>query len=883
MDEVVQRYYQRILEILRGQAEPDLEQAERQLREFVAGIGAEVNETAMREARAAIEAELHERIRRIRDPYILARTRPVWYDESSHRGIHWPALADYLENTKKWGIDAVASISRSSSQVVSRLGNPATSEFDVKGLVVGHVQSGKTANMTAVIARAVDAGYNMVVILAGTTDMLRHQTQVRLDEDLLSRNPHNWHRLTIPNRYDADGQILDSGDYRGQPARQLPPLKPDVAMLAVMKKHPSRLKALIDDIKRSSTILRNRLRMLVIDDEADQAGLNSGRTDEDPTITNRRIRELLQVLPTVSYIGYTATPFANVLVRPGLVDVISDPAEAAGDEGEYWQSLEDLYPRDFIISLPRPEGYFGPEQVFGRDPVDAEDEGADGLDVIRPVSAEEAGVLSPVAADLRIEDAPALRASILWFLLSSAARLLRRHKDQHMTMLVHTSHRIADHEKLKNLIDSYIKTLRAGLANDDVIDEFERIWEEEIRKVDADVFGNLPVTFDEARKSLPAAFERLCLAVENSASENRLSYEGPPATIIAIGGTILSRGLTLQGLTVSYFTRRSRQYDTLLQMGRWFGYREGYEDLVRLWMPRDVESAFRSLALVEHELREEIEEYGARNATPLDFAARIRTLPGFQVTARNKMRHARIANIDYRGQHRQTIRFPRLDGAVLEANWRAGAVLAEEAGLVEDRFVGEVGVNAIMRFFQEYLVHPSHRDLSSGWIGRYIQNNADRLSHWSIAVVQPENTSRSVAEKPLGPIAPRLVRRARLSGSDDAIADIKALMSRRDAMIDVPETDRPQNADWTGWDWATIKKWREDRLGSKPLLLLYPIDRHSEPLTGRVNSTRVALGAVHDVLGVGIVFPMFGVEADSTPTRYIAVDLSVISDNDDAC
>ena len=878
MNKVARHYYQRMLENLRSQMDPDLDQAEQQLREFIEGIGAKVDEAAMREARAAIEIENNERTRLIRDPYILARARPDWYDESRCQGIHWPALANYLENTKGWGASVVGSISSSSYEIVSRLGDPSTNEFDVRGLVVGYVQSGKTANMTAVIARAVDAGYNLVVVLAGTTDTLRHQTQVRLEEDLLSRNPYNWHKLTIPNTYDSSGQIVESGDYRGQPARKLPLLKKDIAMVAVMKKHPARVKVLIDDIRASDAILKNRLRMLVIDDEADQAGLNAARTDEDPTVTNRRIRELLQTLPTVSYVGYTATPFANVLVRPGLVQVIGQGEEDS--EKEYWESLEDLYPRDFIISLPRPEGYFGTEQIFGRDPVDAEDEEVDGLDVVRTVSEEEAGILSSMPDGVKIDELPALKASIQWFLLACAARMVRGHQNQHMTMLVHTSSRIQAHGKLADLVEAHVKELRIGLMEDKIIRELERIWEEESRKVDAEAFGNKPVSFYEVRKSLPAVFQRLSLAVENSASENRLSYEGDPSSIIAIGGTILSRGLTLQGLTVSCFTRRSRQYDTLLQMGRWFGYREGYEDLVRLWMPHDLESAFRNLALIEHELREEIEEYAERNATPLDFAVRIRTLPGLQVTARNKMRHARTASIDYRGQHKQTIRFPRLDAAVLEANWEAGAVLVEKAGLSAEQVVGEVDVNAIVEFFDKYQVHASHRDLSSGWIQKYIMNNKDRLSRWSLAIVQPEDTSRPVAEKRLGSFAPRLVRRARLKGSDDAIADIKALMSRRDAMIDVPEDKRPPDMGWAEWDWARIKKWREDNLGARPLLLLYPIDRISAPVATRTNSMREALDAVHDVLGLGIVFPMFGVDAGHWSTRYIQVDLSAIQDGD---
>lgn len=865
MNKKEQAYHKLVKQRLQQQAEPDLEAAVAGAKGFIRDMG-ELDESAMNRVRDVLETELRERIRQVQDPYVLSKARAKWYDENIHVGDHWPALVDYLRTSKGWSGDILDPLSKSSRDVVAELGDPAEKEFDVRGVVVGHVQSGKTANMTAVIARAIDAGYNLVVVLAGTTDKLRHQTQARLEGDLLERLNYNWYKLTKCNEYDDEGFLTESGDYRGQVSKQLPSVAKDIAMIAVMKKHSSLLKRLIDDIKNSPSPLRQRLRMLVIDDEADQASPNASKHDEDPTPTNRRIRELLRALNTTSYIGYTATPFANVLINPFQENVKDDES-----------SLENLYPRDFIIALPRSDAYFGAEQIFGRDPIDAEDEGGDGLDVIRQISASELGKLHPKNGQMSLEGVPTLRRAIRWFLLVVTARLVRGQDDQHTSMLIHTSHKITDHSDLQPLVENEVAFIQKNYEDCAFRAQLKELWEEESEKVDGAEFGNSNVSFADIECKLGTAVSRLSVAVENSESDERLSYGLSPSAVIAIGGNILARGLTLEGLAVTYFTRNSRQYDTLLQMGRWFGYRIGYEDLIRLWLPKNVSDAFRQLASVEYELREEIQEYSERKARPIDFAVRIRTLPGLQVTARNKMRHAKTANIDYRGLHLQTIRFPRLEGSVLSQNWSAASSLVSKSGITEDCFVGRVGVQKIVEFFQNYAVHSSHRDLNSEWLEEYINKNSDVLAEWSVCIIQPSVEDRPISGVPLGPINPRLMRRSRLKNTDDNLADIKALMSRSDVMADIPSEQMPEGAEWRKWDWSRLKNTREQIVGSKPMLLIYPIDRASKPLPPKKagkESSRVPLDAAHDVLGVGLVFPQLGVEANKKPTKYIQVDLS---------
>ena len=863
MDIKEKAYRKTVEEKLRQQGQPDLDAAVREAQEYIGALG-DLDEALLQKVRADLEIELQERVRQISDPYILSQQQVDWYGEDTHSGIHWPALATYLHEKKGFSEEAVGSISKSSHEVVSRLGDPSHREFDVRGLVVGYVQSGKTANMTGVIARAADAGYNLVVILAGTTDKLRHQTQERLEGDLIARNPHNWQQLTKRNEYSADGTLSESGDYRGHTSKQLPNVARDVSMIAVIKKHSALLRRLIEDIKNTNSPLRNRLKMLVIDDEADQASPNAGKCDEDPTITNRCIRQLLNSLHAVSYVGYTATPFANILINPFRENV--------KDEDE--SHLEDLYPRNFIISLPKPTGYFGAEQIFGRDPIDAEDEAEDGIDIIRNIDTVELERLHPDDGKMNLDNVPSLRTAIRWFLLVISARLARGQDEKHSSMLVHTSHKINDHEDLYPLINGEIDYLRRNLNSPSVRTELRELWAVETAKVPASEFDNQELVFEELEAKLGLAADRVVIVVENSQSDERLSYGEDAQAVIAIGGNILARGLTLEGLAVTYFARNSRQYDTLLQMGRWFGYRGGYEDLVRLWMPQKVSDAFRQLALVEHELRLEIEEYAQRKARPVDFAVRIRTLPGLQVTGRNKMRHADIADIDYRGLHLQTIRFPRLDEVTLKRNWQAASSLAEKAKLSDTCLIGEVGASDITAFFHEYSVDASHRDLSSEWLEQYIRVNSEILANWSVVIVQPSSQDRPLAECHLGSVTPRLMRRSRIRNTSPEIADIKALMSRADIMADVPVSQRPQSPDWKQWNWSQMKQERETILGARPMLLMYPIDRCSEPLpTRKGTNQRTALDASFDVLGIGLVFPQFGVGTRKKATRYIRVNL----------
>ncbi|WP_018000093.1 Z1 domain-containing protein [Paracoccus sp. TD-10] len=817
---------------------------------LAANLSGEIDEAA------AIVTREFEQIE-ILHSHSVIRKRPEWYFGPRPSDLHWPAVKSFLLNEKKWHEDDVHGIDDASNEVVSLLENPrdpARSQFSCRGLVVGHVQSGKTANMTAVIAKALDAGYDTVIVLAGLTNKLRHQTQLRLYSDLVRRNPLNWQVLTS-NQVDRDFRAPPQGGFLSHS---------DKAQLAVIKKNVSPLGELRKAIRETLPAVLQQLRVLVIDDECDQASVNSARGELDMTAINQRIRELLGLLPAVTYVGYTATPFANVLINPYRVD---------------GQELDDLYPRDFITALPKPDRYFGTERLFGKTPVDPEDVRPDeeGLDMIRDVPDEDEAGLQPRSRKERDAFQPAmtpsLEAAILYFLACCAARRARGHGDQHMTMLVHTSAYVRAHEVVAALIEGWVDVHRKDLVDSasDIGSLLGRVWDEEQGRLPDDVTDAKPVTLEDVFRYLPEVLQSIEFPVENGASDDRIDYSGRPKTYIVVGGSILARGLTLEGLMVSYFLRTANQYDTLLQMGRWFGYRPGYEDLPRIWMPSDLKLRFRALASVEQEIREDIEQYRLRDLTPMDLAVRIRAIPGMAITAANKMRAARRCAVSYWGTHRQTFRFAHTDAGLLERNWAAGNELVSriEALGLRDRDAGErklwrnVPRSSVRRFLEAYSVESSQADLLPAMLVPFIDGPDPRLSSWNVGIVESGRGRDSDAA--LGTIGSvRTVNRARLNDTN-GIADIKALMSRRDVVFDCGNTVGGNGS------WEELKAARLDAVGQVPLLLLYPIARDSRP--ERESKARVPLDAVHDVLGIGIVFPGSVTEGGN----FVSVELQPLS------
>lgn len=797
------------------------------------------------EAAADKIRELNAQIQAAQTPTsVVAGNIESWYPGPRDADPNWSALVAILTEDG-WNTDALHDLDQSSTKVVANLPNPTDpGSYQCRGLVLGYVQSGKTTNFTAVIAKAADAGYRLFIVLSGIHDALRQQTQDRLNDQIWQPQSGKWHRLTNEDDFkptDNVDALLTTQDQR---------------VLAIVKKNGPRLRALKKWLFEARPELLAACPVLIIDDEADQATVNTAKPDRQPTTINKLIREIVNKLPKSAYVGYTATPFANVLIDP--------------------QDYEDLYPRDFIVDLPRPGIYIGPEAIFGREQLDFdEDEDSDdGHDFVRSVDISEIDDLRPKGAAKRHEFEPritdSLDAAIRYFLMSTSARRFRGKGNPHATALVHTSQHIDVHQRTAEAIKNHLSWLAKKLQQHDpvLLVSLEHQWTEECAKVNAAEFGLDAVTWEQILVELPGVSKAAEVITDNSRSSERLSFDDDnPRVIVAVGGNTLSRGLTLEGLAVSFFVRTASAYDTLLQMGRWFGYRNGYADLTRIWMTDEMRAWFHHLATVEQEIRYDIERLETEHLTPEQFGVRIRTHPKLAITAAAKMQNARRAQASYSGRRIQTILFDHTQREWLTENIEAGrALIAAANGCVQRpataglTVIRGVDIHHIIGFLASYHFHENSRDLDGDLISRYILDRHDdgELPYFNIAVMGRTSDSDYLGELDLGlDAATRCINRSRLDVvGGSSYADIKALMSRNDRIIDLEGLPAEETA-------ATVTPARLAQLRSDSayagegsgLLLLYPISRDSRPVREAVKKTRIPLKAAEHVLGVAMAFP----------------------------
>lgn len=685
----------------------------------------------------------------VSDPKLHEEWYPTWIEENNdvQRSYYWKRLEDFLshELSRKYSPatagTVVRSIDEATYKIMEKLANPARHDFSYKGLVVGYVQSGKTANFTALIAKSADAGYKFIIVLAGIHNVLRRQTQVRLDRELtgevdietdesyisLPGAAKRWNRLTTARN---DFSTTNLGPFSSFCQWETP-------TLAVVKKNVSVLNKLIDYISLASEDLRANLPVLIIDDEADQASIdtNAGNSDPDidPSRTNACIRRLLGLFSRKAYVGYTATPFANV-----LIDMAT----------EHDQLQDDLYPRNFVVSLPEPEGYFGTSQIF---------HGSLSERFVTPIPNEIVNLISYGEMTTNLSNA------IDEFILCCAVRNLRGDRMKPMSMLVHVTHRIEDMRNVHELITAYVTEtigryrkvrLKPALKN-----QYQQVWGN--FSVDAEAIntelglGNRIPDFEQIWAEVEQVFNALCVLELNSDSDDELDYTtGDEIKVIAVGGNQLSRGLTLEGLMTSYYLRESRQYDTLLQMGRWFGYRRTYEDLTRVHTTHRIWDFFEHMALVEQELRSAIYQYEENNLTPVQMAVAIRDHRTLNITARNKMGAGQAKQTSFSQSLNQTTWFNLDQPEILRANLRLGNSfirrVKDEFGFPENSNSGvylshnKVPGDLVLRdFLNRYAFVARDRILDAGldseallqYISRRLNHSNPELTEWSIAVV----------------------------------------------------------------------------------------------------------------------------------------------------
>lgn len=832
---------------------------------FLSNDGHEQHSLAISKAHAGLTARFAE-IEYMQETSVKSLHSHNWYAGPAEDAPIWNQLVDRLKHAGR-SENEIADLDKQSTAILALAHPPGERLFRSQGVVVGHVQSGKTGNMSAVIAKAADTPYRFFLVLSGLTNALREQTQVRFDSDLGISDKTFWHPWTTEfDDFSASSTSAFQFDLK-------------LRQLAVLKKNKFVLERFLKKLRATPKTTLQTMPFLVIDDECDQASVNSAAVADEMTRINALVREILDELPRVTYIGYTATPYANVLINP---------RNAAGE-------MADLYPKDFIYAMTPPKAYFGAERLFGQEALtgdagDTESDSYDGLDMIRAIPENEAKILRPSQKMLATLDSYAITESLdhalkYWFMAVAARACRTDQADKHCSMLINTSHLVKVHFLIDDAVTKWLRSFRTQLQRRDksLLKQLESIWNYEMGRVDSVQFGLEPVLFFQLFQHLESQLNEVEVIVENGYSEHRIDYSEQRKYIV-IGGNVVSRGLTLEGLMVSFFLRTANQYDTLMQMGRWFGYRQGYEDLPRIWMEEPVRDSFRSLAMVEAEIRSEIAIYHEKQLTPEQFALRIRRLPGMLITARNKMHHAVIAEVSYAGRHLQTFRFKRNDQPWLQENWNAGSRLidavlkstsAEQKAVKNNQVFYNIPVSTILDFYDSYHAHEKQEDMSSSLIRDYIRarlkQGDERYKSWNIAVMSPHK-SPGYSASPLGSLGSvKTVLRSSLTQAPHETADIKALMSLRDLTIDFEHADSTQFTNW-----RAVRDHR-DALQMPPLLLLYPIHRESVP--SQNNDKRFPLNASMDVLGTGIWFPS---AAGANDADFVSVDLpSVLHEDDD--
>lgn len=768
----------------------------------------------------------------------------AWYVGPLEQG-HWATYLNVLKEGDAHGLDTLA---EETSRITALLADPNARGTRRKGLVMGNVQSGKTRNFAGVIAKATDAGYKLVIVLSGMHNNLREQTQSRLDSQLFS-GP-DWYPLTTPVS-DFEHPAKPSELFLHQPA-----------LCAVVKKNANRLEKLVAMLNDPAMkkILPS-IPVLIVDDEADQATPNSMREKEQVSTINQLLRDLWASITTGSYVAYTATPFANVLMDP--------------------DNESDLFPSDFITTIQPGQGYFGAERVFGLSETVPDQPGiaTDGLDMVREIPKAEAELLRPPSnkeerAEFDREPPPSMLHALEWFIVATAVRRTRGQYG-HSSMLVHTTHYALPHFAMKQQLEFSIEDLRASVRRGDLT-RLTAAWQREALAVSDQATEPLP-TWPEVASAIPDVLDQVGVIVDNGDSHDRLNYdEKQGRTVVAVGGGTLSRGLTLEGLVVSYFTRTSNAYDTLLQMGRWFGYREGYEDLPRIWVTEGLDKEYAFLARVEKDLRDEIESVQASEFTPEQVGVKIRAHPGrLAVTASNRMYDAKVVQLGLSGTANQTFILNASTPSITQANIAATESLlagsaVEPTPWPTSRYMATgVPGNTVVDFVRGFRVHdsqawlsPENRKHITDWISKWAAGPI-----WNVVLV-----SNSTPQDHLGTITVAgrqldcLDRSPLINSTPDRI-DLKAVMSAGDRLADID----PKSFPFRPTTEADRRKVRRQRGNGSGLLLIYPLSANASaalPVSGK--PARMDMPADHHFLAFAIVYPVVNDE-DGKQGSFISV------------
>lgn len=712
---------------------------------------------------------------------------------------YWQRYQTFLE--RKLSDDVVDALNESTDDILGLLEDPKRDGvWDRRGLVVGHVQSGKTGNYSGLVCKAADAGYKVIIVLAGMHNNLRSQTQIRLEESFLgyetSANRDPGKPIGVAE-IDSDPKIhphcattrADNGDFNAAVARNFAISPEERPWLFVVKKGKPVLTQLLKwirghvadatDAETGRRIVTN-LPLLVIDDEADNASVDTGEQlfnedgmpDEDhqPKAINSLIRQILHAFSKSAYVGYTATPFANIFIHRNGATV---------DEGP------DLFPQSFIINLAAPSNYVGPSRVFGRRTIDGR---VGGLPLARGISDhynpdEGTGWMPPKHKKDHVPVyqgqevlPPSLREALCSFVISCAVRTCRGQGNEHSSMLIHVTRLVKVQGEVFHQVEDAIRRMRQrvlrGTDSEALLMQLKALWESDFLSTSAEIATLAPEpdgpskmpSWEDILLTLPDVLSDIVVRPINGSAKDALDYsenQDKGLKVIAIGGDKLSRGLTLEGLCTSYFVRTTKMYDTLMQMGRWFGYRPGYVDLCRLYTTSDLVEWFGHIADASEELREEFDTMVQRGATPRDYGLKVQSHTVLTVTSPLKMRNAETLSLSYSGSAPQSVVLFR-ESKQLRANLAAtdklitsmGPIFEKGPSRMRDESPDEwkrstlwrdVSSELVVEFLGSYLTHPRSISANSAVLAEFIEkmNDQNELKLWTVALVAEGHPGKS--------------------------------------------------------------------------------------------------------------------------------------------
>lgn len=713
-----------------------------------------------------VVAELQTRlpIKMDRGAYVKEKNHVSWYYAAKSKidTAFWKRYSTYLSKEAKFNSEVINALDIATDDMMDLLSNPLASvSFQRRGLVIGDVQSGKTSTYLALMNKAADAGYHIIILLTGTIEKLRRQTQGRVDNGFVGLDSTAFNKNkddvfvgvgNIDKSVTGWAVTSTTSDFNTSTANKLSGQLASInsPVVFVLKKNKSVLEKLESWLRlfnkdHSTGTIDSPL--LMIDDEADNASVST-KPGEDPTTINKNIRKILKLFSKASYVGFTATPFANIFIDPDSTQ------EMLGD---------DLFPRDFIYALEAPTNYIGAASIF---PENSKNHFMinDNSDCEQYVPLKHKKDFTPGQLPL------SLRKAVAAFVIVNAIRDLRKQYTKHRTMMVNVSVFVDVQKKIASQLSIYLRGLQTEIRNYYMMGDIALQYSSFafIKEVFDMYFTSCKFSWNEIQKSLHEAIAPIVVRYVNggNAAKN-LNYDDNVESglrIIAVGGYSLSRGLTLEGLSTSYFYRNTKMYDTLMQMGRWFGYRPDYEDLCQIWINPDAVEWYSYISEASDELKREVRRMQLEQRTPADFGLCVRSdNAALLVTARNKMRTAKdyVMTVSLSGKIVETP-FIHLDDKILHDNYKVTNQLINEilesgvSEIIDDKNYAlsdktqfcNVSKDLILDYLRLFKSHTANTNFHTSELVKLIENSDDgSLERWDIVIASGASEKQVILGK----------------------------------------------------------------------------------------------------------------------------------------